>query len=353
MGKDKKPSGLKDRNSDALQNDYYFYIMRKTIGVASGGYTSEREISKKSGQVVFEAITQEEYDCFQIDVDKNHWTVFDKAGKKYALDKEDFSFQKEGEKVSFDCVVNMIHGAPGENGELAQYLEKRNIAHTSCDAKMAELTYDKRACLAVANEKGFPSAKRINLNKGEAFDLDHISTHIGFPCFVKANRAGSSFGVYKVNQREDLLAALEGAFREDEQVLIEAALEGREITVGVLEWEEKIRVLPITEIISENDFFDYEAKYEGKSQEITPAKLPIEWEEKAVTMAKNLYTTLGLKGITRSEFIFKEGIPHLLEINTIPGMTLQSIIPQQAEAAGITLTELIQGVIETSLAKKA
>lgn len=327
--------------------------MKKIIGVASGGYTSEHAISKKSGQVVFDALKDGEHDYYQIDINASQWTVVDSKGEKYPLDQESFHFNKDGKIMAFDCVVNMIHGAPGENGELAAYLEERNIPHTSCDAKMATLTYDKRACLKVANAHGFPSAKRLSVNKGEEITVEKISAAVGFPCFVKANRAGSSFGVYKVMNEQELPAALAGAFKEDEEVLIEAALEGREITVGVLEWEGEVRVLPITEIISENDFFDYEAKYEGKSQEITPANLPEAWEAEAKKMAKELYTTLGLKGITRSEFIFQDGIPHLLEINTIPGMTLQSIIPQQAEAAGISLSELITGVIDNSLAKKA
>ena len=336
-----------------LQNDYYFYAMRKIIGVASGGYTSEHAISKKSGQVVFEALKDSKYDCYQIDINRLEWTVIDHNGIKYPLNQDRFSFQKEGQSIEFDCVVNMIHGAPGENGELAAYFEERNIAHTSCNAKMAALTYDKRACLKVANAHGFPSAKRLSVNKGEEPSTDTIREQVGFPCFVKANRAGSSFGVYKVLNAQELPAALEGAFKEDEEILIEAALEGREITVGVLEWKGEVQVLPITEIISENDFFDYEAKYEGKSQEITPANLPEAWEAAAKKMAKDLYNTLGLKGITRTEFIFQDGIPHLLEVNTIPGMTLQSIIPQQAEAAGISLSELITGVIDHSLAKKA
>ena len=327
--------------------------MRKIIGIASGGYTSEHAISKKSGQVVFEALKESKYDCYQIDINLSNWTVIDDNGVKYPLNQKSFSFEKEGESIEFDCVVNMIHGAPGENGELAAYLEERNIPHTSCDAVMAALTYDKRACLKVANEHGFPSAKRLNFNKGEEPSAQTVREQVGFPCFVKANRAGSSFGVYKVMNAQELPAALQGAFKEDEEILIEAALEGREITVGVLEWNGKVQVLPITEIISENDFFDYEAKYEGKSQEITPANLPKAWEEAAKKMAKELYTTLGLKGITRTEFIFQDGIPHLLEVNTIPGMTLQSIIPQQAEAAGITLSELITGVIDHSLTKKA
>jgi D-alanine-D-alanine ligase len=336
-----------------LQNDYYFYGMKKIIGVASGGYTSEHAISKKSGQVVFEALKHCEYNCYQIDINLSSWTVIDHSGIKYPLNQESFSFEIEGQSIEFDCVVNMIHGAPGENGELAAYLEERNIAHTSCDAEMAALTYDKRACLKVANGHGFPSAKRLSVNKGDEPSAETVREQVGFPCFVKANRAGSSFGVNKVMNAQELPAALQDAFKEDQEILIEAALEGREITVGVLEWKGKVHVLPITEIISENDFFDYEAKYEGKSQEITPANLPEAWEAAAKKMAKELYTTLGLKGITRTEFIFKDGIPHLLEVNTIPGMTLQSIIPQQAEAAGISLSELITGVIDQSLMKKA
>lgn len=217
---------------------------------------------------------------------------------------------------------------------------------------MAELTYDKRNCLAVTDSFGIPSAKRMIFNEGDSVELDEIINTVGLPCFVKANRAGSSFGVYKVSEKTELNSALEGALKEDNELLIEAALEGREITVGVLERKGKIEVLPITEIISENDFFDYEAKYEGKSQEITPAKLPLEWEKAAKKMAEKIYKTMGLRGITRTEFIFVDGVPHLLEINTIPGMTLQSIIPQQAEAAGISMEDLLTDLIETSISKK-
>ena len=213
----------------------------------------------------------------------------------------------------------MIHGDPGENGQLAGYFELLNLPHTSCSSAMAALTYDKRNCLVVTDSFGIPSAKRMIFNEGDSVELDEIINTVGLPCFVKANRAGSSFGVYKVSEKTELNSALEGALKEDNELLIEAALEGREITVGVLERKGKIEVLPITEIITENDFFDYEAKYEGKSQEITPAKLPLEWEKAAKKMAEKIYKTMGLRGITRTEFIFVDGVPHLLEINTIPG----------------------------------
>lgn len=326
--------------------------MKKIIGVVSGGYTSERGISQKSGQVVFEALLNTPFECYHIDIAQEAWTVRDANGTQHEINKSNFSILVNGENKSFDCVVNMIHGAPGENGQLAGYFELLNLPHTSCSSAMAALTYDKRNCLAVTDSFGIPSAKRMIFNEGDSVELDEIINTVGLPCFVKANRAGSSFGVYKVSEKTELNSALEGALKEDNELLIEAALEGREITVGVLERKGKIEVLPITEIISENDFFDYEAKYEGKSQEITPAKLPLEWEKAAKKMAEKIYKTMGLRGITRTEFIFVDGVPHLLEINTIPGMTLQSIIPQQAEAAGISMEDLLTDLIETSISKK-
>ena len=326
--------------------------MKKIIGVVSGGYTSERGISQKSGRVVFEALLNTPFECYHIDIAQEAWTVRDANGTQHEINKSDFSILVNGENKSFDCVVNMIHGAPGENGQLAGYFELLNLPHTSCSSAMAALTYDKRNCLAVTDSFGIPSAKRMIFNEGDSVELDEIINTVGLPCFVKANRAGSSFGVYKVSEKTELNSALEGALKEDNELLIEAALEGREITVGVLERKGKIEVLPITEIISENDFFDYEAKYEGKSQEITPAKLPLEWEKAAKKMAEKIYKTMGLRGITRTEFIFIDGVPHLLEINTIPGMTLQSIIPQQAEAAGISMEDLLTDLIETSISKK-
>jgi D-alanine-D-alanine ligase len=336
-----------------LVNDSYFYGMKKIIAVVSGGYTSERGISQKSGQVVFNALLDTPFECYHIDIAKEGWTVKDANGTLHSINKSDFSIAVDGTTKTVDCVVNMIHGAPGENGQLAGYLEVLGIPHSSCSTAMAALTYDKRNCLAVANSLGIPSAKRLALNLGDKIELEDIINTVGLPCFVKANRAGSSFGVYKVTVAADLSAAIEGAFKEDDEILIEAALEGREITVGVLERKGETIVLPITEIVSENDFFDYEAKYEGKSEEITPANLPEAWETAAKSMAKKLYKSMGLKGITRSEFIFVDGQPHLLEINTIPGMTLQSIIPQQAAAAGISLTDLLTDLIETSILKKA
>lgn len=326
--------------------------MKKIIVVAIGGYGSEREISIKSGSVIFDTLKDSPYDCYLLDIALTQWSLRDRSGSKLKFNKGDFSFEKNGIHHRIDAVVNMVHGVPGENGILAGYLDLLNIPHTSCDSAIAGLTFNKRQCLAVASELGIPTAKRFLLNQGDKIQIETILKKIGLPCFVKANRAGSSFGIYRVVDENELEKAIEDAFKEDNQLLIESALEGREVTVGVLEWKGEVLVLPITEIITENAFFDYQAKYEGQSTEITPAQLSKQWSDKVSEMAKKLYLQLGLKGITRSEFIFQDGIPHLLEINTIPGMTQQSIIPQQAKQAGIELGELIEGIIQNCLTKK-
>ena len=326
--------------------------MSAIIGVAWGGFTSEYNISKKSGDAVFNALQTSPFEVYKIHITKNEWSVSGVSGKIYKLDKGDFSFVKEGESIVFDAIVNMIHGDPGENGQLAGMLELLKIPQTSCSSYVAALTYNKRDCLAVARSNKIPTARFFTLDQGDDFTIEEIEKAVGFPCFVKANRAGSSFGVYKVYTPEELPNAIEKSFEEDDQLLIEAALEGREVSVGVCKWENKIRVLPITEIISENDFFDYEAKYEGKSQEITPAKIPQAWKEALINLSSNIYKQMGLEGVVRSEFIFENGIPHLLEINTIPGMTPESLIPQQLKACGISLTDFLEELISETMKKK-
>ncbi len=327
-------------------------MKKQRIGIACGGFTSEIDISFKSGQVVFETLSNSDmYDCYLIAMRSESWEVRDQNGKTFPL-KKDFTFQKNEEFLSFDAVVNMIHGSPGEDGTLAAYLELLGIPQTSCNAYTAGLTYNKRDCLSVAGSLDIPTAKRYSLDQGQPINEDEILDRVGLPCFVKANRAGSSFGVFKVKEASQLTPSIQKAFEEDHQLIIESALMGREVTVGVFEWQGAVKVLPITEIISENDFFDYEAKYLGKSTEITPADLPEQWQTEVEALAKSLYLKLGLSGITRSEFIFHQGIPHLLEINTVPGMTLQSIIPQQLEAAGLSLLETLEEVIHNCLRKK-
>ncbi len=213
----------------------------------------------------------------------------------------------------------------------------------------AALTFNKRDCLSVLKPYGIKTAESYFVNLGDAINEDTIVAKVGLPCFVKANKAGSSFGVTKVHKKEDIKNAIEVAFKEDDEIIIESFLDGTEVSVGVISFKGETKVLPITEIVSENDFFDYEAKYLGKSQEITPARLTKDQETKVTAMAKKVYEVLKMKGFSRSEYIFKNGEPHLLEVNTVPGLTKASILPQQAAAAGISLAELFENAIEEAL----
>mgnify|MGYP001217016583 FL=1 len=321
----------------------------KVIGVACGGYTSEREISLKSGDFIFNLMRDTNFECFKIDINKGNYLVIDKSGKKFSLNNKNFQFFKNDVRLSFDYIINLVHGSPGEDGKITKKLENLGIAHSTCNSPMAELTFNKKKCLDVAKKVGLKIAKRQFIKKGQAIDEKKIRDKIGFPCFVKPNQSGSSFGISKVYSEKELKPAIEKALEEDNEILIESFLRGREVNVGVFKLNGKVEILPITEVVSENDFFDYKAKYEGESDEITPAILPIELEKKVKKDALNLYTKLNLSGITRSEFIFKNNIPYFIEINTIPGMTKQSIIPQQFDAANKSLKKIMIAMINDAL----
>ncbi|MDG2414995.1 MAG: D-alanine--D-alanine ligase, partial [Flavobacteriaceae bacterium] len=311
--------------------------MKKTIAVIMGGYTSEFEISLKSGSVVAAHLDPEKYEVYPIVISKNRWTYTTDQGAVYPIQKGNFSLELPHKQVLFDGVFNAIHGSPGEDGKIQAYLELLGIPQTACNFYQAALTYNKRDLLSVLKPYGMAMAKSYYLNYGDPINHEAIIQKVGLPCFVKANRSGSSFGISKVYAIEQMEAALEIAFKEDKEVIIEEALVGREVSVGVIQYQGKTKVLPITEILSENDFFDYQAKYEGKSTEITPATLDPEVEQNIIDAAAFIYNTLKLKGFTRSEFILVNNVPHLLEVNTTPGMTQHSILPQQAKEAGISL----------------
>ena len=314
-----------------------------------GGYSSEHRISLKSGHVVFTHLNREKYHPYRIVIARDKWVYIDENNNETRVNRHDFTLDLNGQTVVFDCVFNAIHGTPGEDGYLQAYLALLGIPHTSCNHYQAALTFNKRDCLAVLKGYGIPCAASYTLNKEDVVDTKAIIAKVGLPCFVKANKAGSSYGVSKVNEVEELLPAIENAFTEDDELLIEAFLKGTEVTVGVIPYKGRITVLPVTEIVSENDFFDYEAKYLGKSKEITPARISEEMKKRVSEMAEKIYTTLHLKGFSRSDFIFVNGIPHLLEVNTVPGLTEESILPQQAGCAGISLSELFDSAIEAAL----
>lgn len=323
--------------------------MKKNVAIIMGGYSSEYEISLKSGNVVFETLDSSKYNAYRIHIFKDKWVYVDDENMEFPIDKNDFSINVGSYKVIFDCVFNAIHGSPGEDGFMQGYFKLLNIPHTSCDMYQASLTFNKRDCLSVLKPYGIKTAESFYLNLGDIINEEAIIAKVGLPCFVKANKAGSSFGISKVHKKEDLQNAIDVAFKEDDEIIIESFLDGVEVSVGVITYKGETKVLPITEIVSDNDFFDYEAKYLGKSQELTPARISKEQEDKVNIIAKKVYEILKMKGFSRSEYIFKNGEPHLLEVNTVPGLTRESILPQQAAAAGISLSDLFDNAIESSL----
>lgn len=314
-----------------------------------GGYSSEVEISLKSGNVVYKHLSKEKYNVFKVHILKNKWVLVDDNQNEYLINKQDFSTEITGEKINFDCVFNAIHGTPGEDGKILAYFDLIGLKHTSAPFYQMALTFNKRDTLSVVKQYGIPAATSVYLNQGDEVNEDEIIKKVGLPCFVKPNNAGSSFGISKVHTKAALIPALNVAYVEDSEILIESFLNGTEVSVGVIQYKGETKVLPITEIVSENDFFDYEAKYEGKSQEITPARLSKKQEESVTKVAKQVYEILNMSGFSRSEYIFVNNVPHFLEMNTVPGLTEASILPQQANYAGITLTELFDNAIQMAL----
>jgi D-alanine-D-alanine ligase len=322
--------------------------MQKNIAIVMGGYSSEVEISLKSGEVVFDSLDANKYALYKVYILKEKWVVIHNK-KEYQIIKDDFSVIIDQEHIQFDCVFNAIHGDPGENGVLIAYFDLIGMNHTSAPFYQMALAFNKRDTLSVVKEYGIPTATSFYMHQRDEIVTDRIIKKVGLPCFVKPNRAGSSFGISKVYEEENLKAAIEKACQEDEEILIESFLDGTEVSVGVIEYQGKLTVLPITEIVSENDFFDYEAKYEGKSQEITPARISAAEKEKVVSLATKVYQVLNMKGFSRSEFIIVDGAPYFLEINTVPGMTKESLLPQQAKEASISLADLFDNAIQMAL----
>lgn len=322
------------------------------VAIIMGGYSSEYKISLTSGNVVFNHLDTTKFNAYRIHIFKEKWVYVDANEQEYPINKNDFSVDVDGgTKITFDVVFNAIHGTPGEDGLMQAYFELLQIPQTSCNYYQAALTFNKRDLLSVLKPYGIKTATSYYLNKGDEINTKLIIETVGLPCFVKPNKSGSSFGISKVKTNEELLPAIESAYKEDNEIIIESFLDGTEVSVGVINFKGEIKVLPITEIVSENDFFDYEAKYLGKSQEITPARISDEIKVKVEATAKKAYEVLKMSGFSRSEFIIVDGEPHMLEMNTIPGLTTESILPQQAREAGISLHELFENAIELALKK--
>lgn len=322
----------------------------KKIAVIMGGYSKESIISLKSGKVVYENLCRKEFDPYRIYLFKEKWFMKDDKNKEYSINKQNFTVFGM-EQIKFDCVFNAIHGTPGEDGMLQAYFELLRIPYTGCNFHHANVTFNKKYCLTLLKHFGINTAESFFLNKNQAFCRKEILNKVGLPCFVKPNRSGSSLGISKVYEEKDLFDAVQKAFLEDEEIIIESFLEGKEVSVGVFSFKNEVMVLPITEIISQNDFFDFESKYSGKSKEITPAKLSPNIENKIREIAKKVYKFLNLSGISRAEYIIVDEEPFFLEINTVPGLSKESIFPKQLKIVGISLSDVFKNSINSSIEK--
>ncbi len=327
-------------------------MSKKNVAVVMGGYSDEYKVSLKSGQLIYDSLDRDLYNVYKVVILKDEWYFLDDREQKSPINKADFSVNLDsGFTVKFDVCFNIIHGKPGENGELQAYWDTIGQKYTGCDFYQSALTFNKKDTLAVLSKYGIPSAKSIYLRSGQEINEDKIVAELGLPLFVKPNQSGSSLGISKVKEQSELKKALDFAFAEDDEILIESFLNGMEVSVGVVDFAGETIVLGITEIVPHKEFFDYEAKYEGASEEITPARIDDETRIKVEEIAKRAYDSLGMSGFSRSEYIIMNGTPYMLEMNTNPGFSPASILPQQAKHYGISIQDLCGNEVEKALAK--
>jgi len=328
--------------------------LKPVIALVTGGYSSEAEISYKSAITIDKHLDREKYEVYKIDMTPSGW-FYERHSEKISVNKDDFSLTVSGNKIVFDAVFIGIHGTPGEDGKLQGYLDLMNIPYTSCDAATSALTFNKRYTVAVAAFSGINTARSMHLFSHSPVEAKEIAAKLSFPVFVKPNNGGSSIGMSKVNKVEDLPAALDKAFKEDTQILVEEFISGREFTVGVFKSTSGITVLPITEVITANEFFDFEAKYKGLSKEITPADLEPEQAQSIQRTARKVFEAFNCRGMVRIDFILNDSSkePYMLEINTVPGQSEASVIPQQVRAMGWKLSDFYTLLIEDALSRKA
>lgn len=322
--------------------------MKKKVAIIYGGYSSEYKISQKSAGVIFEHMDRDLYDPYMVEVSKKSWHVNLKGGVA-PIDKNKFTFIKDEEVQAFDLVFITIHGTPGEDGKLQSYFDMIGLPYINSGTFGSTLTSNKWACNSFIRAFGISTAKAILIRKSSTPNPIEIADEIGFPCFIKPNGGGSSFGISKVKTLMEMPGAIAKAFEEDNEVVIESLVAGREITCGLYFDGNEIVTLPPTEIISENEFFDYAAKYEGESNEVTPADITSELTQLIQNKAKSIYRRIGLRGLARIDFmVTAEGEPFLIEVNTTPGMSEESIVPQQIAAAGRVLKDVLSEVIQAA-----
>lgn len=326
--------------------------MKRTVAIIAGGDSSEHEVSMNSAKGIYSFIDKEKYNLYIVELSKKAWEAVLPDGTRSKIDKNDFSFMDGENKVKPDFAYITIHGTPGENGILQGYFELLDIPYSTCDVLVSAMTFSKFTLNQYLKGFGIRVAESMLVNK--RFDIDNkdVVEKIGLPCFIKPNASGSSFGVTKVKTEDQIQPALEAAFAESDDVMIEAFMDGIELANGCYKTKNKSVVFPITEVVSDNEFFDYNAKYKGEVTEITPARLSPELTERVKKLTSAIYDILGCKGIVRIDYIITEGEKiNMLEINTTPGMTATSFIPQQVRAAGIDIKDVMTDIIEEGLEK--
>ena len=324
--------------------------MKKNIAIVAGGDSSEVVVSLKSAAGLHSFMDKQRYNLFIVTIVGQTWQVEWSDNEKIEIDKNDFSFSRNGVKTIFDFAYITIHGTPGENGILQGYFDLIGLPYSCCGVLAAAITFNKFTCNQYLKSFGVKVAESLVLRAGQSVSDEEVALKIGFPCFVKPNVGGSSFGVTKVKTIEQVQPAIAHAYAEGSEVMIEAFMAGTEITCGVYKTKTKSQVLPITEVVSENEFFDFDAKYKGQVQEITPARISDSLTNRVQKLTSAIYDILGCKGIVRIDYIISEGeVINLLEVNTTPGMTATSFIPQQVAAAGLDIKDVMTEIIENEI----
>ncbi len=325
--------------------------MKKKVALVTGGLSGEAQISYKSAVTVNSNLDRNKFEVYQIDINPSGWWYTPENGAPQKVNRDDFSISDGGSTINFNVVLLCIHGTPGEDGKLQGYFDMLGLPYTSCDAATSALTFNKRYTVAVAAFGGLSVANSMHLFKHTPVSPENILAKLQLPVFVKPNNGGSSIGMSKVTTADALAPALEKAFKEDTQVLVEEFISGREFTIGVFKTKGALQVLPITEIETSNEFFDFEAKYQGKSVETTPANMNATMQEQLEAAAKRVYEVLNCRGVVRIDFIYNQekGLPYMLEVNTVPGQSAASVIPQQVKAMGGSLQDFYTLLIEESL----
>lgn len=321
--------------------------MKRNIAIIAGGYSSEIVVSLKSADGIYSFLDKEKYNLYIALVTEKGWVVKLPGGEEIPIDKNTFSFVLDGEKISFDFAYITIHGTPGENGLLQGYLEMLGIPYSSCGVLVSALTFNKFVCNTYLRNFDIKVAPSIRLLPGDSIGDEEVVSRLGLPVFIKPNDGGSSFGTTKVKTEEEIQPAIRKAFSEGKEVILESFIDGTEVTCGCYKVKGKEEVFPLTEVVTDNEFFDFDAKYNGQVDEITPARISAELTEEIQRQTSRVYDILGAKGLIRIDYIIPpDGVPVMLEVNTTPGMTTTSFIPQQVAAAGLNIKDVLSEIIE-------